>query len=427
MIERESDGVERWVHGLGKLEFDDGGRPLRMIGTIRDITERKLLEQRIRHNEKMEAIGQLAGGVAHDFNNQLVGIMGYADLLRGQTTDRDVSRFVDKIILAARRAADLTAELLAFSRKGKYLSESVDLERIVVEVVNILRHTVDKRITIQKTFRASPATTLGDPSQLQNAILNLGLNARDAMPEGGVLHFETEIIELGAGPESSHSFQVLPGPYVRVTVRDTGVGMSRELQERVFEPFFTTKEKGRGTGMGLAAVYGTVKNHRGAIDVVSEPGRGTTIAIDLPLHFEREPPNATHDTPPRSERALRQALVVDDEEEVRHVLKAMLEGQGFAVLVSSNGAEGVELYRRRHEEIDIVILDMVMPVMGGRETYLEMKAINPNIHALLVSGYSLDGEAQSILDDGVRGFLQKPFRLEDLCAKLDELADPGPG
>ena len=415
VITRISDGADRWVHGLGRLELDSDGNPVRMIGTVRDITERKEMEQRIRQQEKMESIGLLAGGVAHDFNNQLVGIMGFADLLRIMLPrDSKLGLYAENILIGAKHAADLTNQLLAFSRKGKYLSAPVDIHRIVFEVINVLQHTVDKRIDISQRLEASGATTLGDPTQLQSAVLNLALNARDAMPDGGAILFATEVVQIDRDSSRRLAFEVEPGEYVRVSVTDTGAGIDQDIQARIFEPFVTTKGLGKGTGMGLAAVYGTAKNHHGGVSVDSSPGRGTTMSMYLPLASTDQHVINQSAFRKRADRSSAHVFFVDDEASVRNVGVAMLESAGFRVTTSTNGAEAVESYREGWKQIDLVVLDMVMPVLGGHNAFLAMREINPDVRVLLASGYSLNEEAQGLLDLGAIGFIQKPFRIEAL-------------
>ena len=388
----------------------------------RDITERRQLERRMRQAEKMEAIGQLAGGIAHDFNNQLAGIVGYADILLDELRDRpELGRLAEGILTAAKRASSLTSQLLAFSRQGKYLSTPVDLQQIIDEVVHMLVRSIDKRIHISTKYGAERAVTIGDPTQLQSAVLNLALNARDAMPEGGELTFTTALVTLDEAECAKSPHQLVPGGYVQVSVIDTGTGMDARTQDRLFEPFFTTKEKGKGTGMGLAAVYGTLKNHRGAIHVYSELGRGTEMRLYLPLATQ---PTMPEENPPgRSGQVSVRAriLLVEDEESVCRIVSEMLERLGCSVRIASHGAEAIEIYRRRFHEIDVVVLDLVMPEMSGKDTFIRLRAIHPAVKAIIASGHSLDGEVQSILDLGAKGFIQKPFRIAELASKIAEV------
>ena len=393
-----------------------------VLAVARDITERRRLENRLRQSEKMQAVGQLAGGIAHDFNNQLVGIVGFADLLRIKLEGQpDLIPYTDNILLSARRASDLTAHLLAFARKGRFLVMVVDLHDIINEVVALLERSIDKAILVNLDLGASPPTTLGDPTQLQNCFLNLALNARDAMPNGGEMRFSTKVVYLDEEYCRTNPQAISSGDYLEVRVSDTGVGMSSSVTERIFEPFFTTKEKEKGTGMGLAAVYGTVKNHRGTISVYSEEGQGTTFRVCLPLSVEAPSPRTTEsDVLPEESFPAAHVLLVDDEEQVREITAEMLRSVGQRVSVCRNGREALELFRDSAKEIDLVILDMIMPIMGGSATFDALMKVAPSVRVLLSSGYSLDGEAQAILDRGARGFVQKPFLKTELLRAVRE-------
>ena len=379
----------------------------------KDITERKHLEQQVVQAAKMDAIGQLAGGIAHDFNNQLTGIMGFADMLQSRLADNpELRRYAEMIVQSTERAADLTKELLAFARKGKYLSTTVDIHAVIGDVVDLLNHTIDKRIRIHCELQAHPATTRGDPTQIHNALLNVALNARDAMPEGGDLTFASDLVELDAQACRRHAENPAPGRFVRVSVTDTGSGMSEETLRHCFEPFFTTKTTGHGTGMGLAAVYGTVKNHRGAVEAQSELGKGTTVRLLLPVGEKQTEP--AHTAPEEPVPGSEHILVVDDEDTILKMATEILGGLGYRVSACSNGTEALAIYREQHAEIDLVILDMVMPELGGRDTFVALREIRPDVKAILSSGYTIDGEAQAILDEGVQAFVQKPFRVAEL-------------
>jgi CheY-like chemotaxis protein len=318
----------------------------------------------------------------------------------------------------------LTAQLLAFSRQGKYLSTPVDLHEIIFEVTNILGHSIDKRISIRQELNADPSTTIGDPTQLQSAVLNLALNSRDAMQTGGELVFATKVIELDETYCESNPYEMAPGMYVQVLVSDSGTGMDEGTISRIFEPFFTTKEQGKGTGMGLAAVYGTIKNHRGAIDVDSAVGRGTDFRIYLPMVTGKATTGVGALSVPPTVRGTVHVLLVEDEDMVRDVAAEMLSRLSCRVTVCRDGAQAVDLYRESWRDIDLVILDMVMPVMDGRDAFIAMREINPDIIALLASGYSLSGEAQTIIDEGVKGFIQKPFRRSELLYKISGVLKP---
>jgi PAS domain S-box-containing protein len=393
----------------------------------RDITDRLEMEKRLRQSEKMEAIGQLAGGIAHDFNNQLSGIVGGADILRQELRGQPrLAGLAQAILSAAKRSADLTQKLLAFARQGKYLAAPVDLHQIIEEVAQLLSRSIDKRIRIVTALEADPAFALGDPSQIENAILNLALNARDAMPVGGTLTFSTKIVDLDEAWCARSQFPVEPGRYVRVKVADTGVGISEEMQAHIFEPFFTTKEQGKGTGMGLAAVYGTVTNHDGAIEVVSRMGEGTEMKLYLPLATAPEPAPASVGALPSAGDFDASVLLVEDEDVVREVASEMLERLGCRVTTARDGKEAVALFGHCPNDFDVVVLDVVMPELSGRDTFAQLRALNPTIAAILASGYSLDGEVQGILDLGAAAFIQKPFRMAELEKVLSDVLGARP-
>jgi signal transduction histidine kinase/ActR/RegA family two-component response regulator len=376
-------------------------------------------QERLHQAEKLEAIGLLAGGVAHDFNNQLTGIMAFADLIRVNSDDkREIQEYSENILAGARRSADLTSQLLAFARKGNILNVPVDMHHIVTDVISLLTHTIDKRITLRQQLGADPPTIFGDPTQLQNALLNIALNARDAMPAGGVMTFTTDIVDLQEEYCKTLPFDINPGSYLRLCIADTGSGMDKQMAKRIFEPFFTTKELGKGTGMGLSAVYGIVRSHSGAITVASEPEHGSTFCLYFPSQ------NAVVQIPDSSaesafaEKDHGHILLVDDDDAVSAGSSKILQMAGYTVTVFKNGKDALDYFKDNWKSVDLVILDMIMPVMNGKDTYIAMKSINPDIVALLSSGYCLSGEAQNILDMGVKDFIQKPFDIAELRLKI---------
>ena len=426
---RTLKGNDKWgIHNSYKFIDNDSGNKAVQV-CFYDITDRKKheeekieLENRLRQSEKLQAIGQLAGGVAHDFNNQLTGIVGYADLLRYALRDNvELAHYVDNILIASKRSADLTNQLLAFARKGKYLSVEIDIHHTIMEVISLLQHFIDKKINLQELFKANPSLINGDPTQIQNAFLNLALNARDAMPKGGLLTFETKVVELDEMFCSAKIDKVVPGKYIEVSIIDTGVGMTEETQKRIFEPFFTTKEVGKGTGMGLAAVYGTIKNHKGTIDVYSEINKGTIIKSYLPLASSIDEIKIDDLQESITFNKKLKILLVDDEEVVCNIGKEMLEMKGHSVSLCKDGNEAIEKFKKIWQEIELVILDMVMPKIAGTETFHAMKEINPNVKVLLSSGYSVTGDAQNLLDQGAQGFIQKPFTIEELTKSIAEI------
>jgi PAS domain S-box-containing protein len=382
-----------------------------------DITGRRVREAQLRQAEKLQAIGQLAGGVAHDFNNQLAGVLGFADLLVAELQDGRQRSYAEAIVRSAGRAATLIRQLLAFARKGKHLSVPVDLHKVIADVATLLTRSIDKRIVIRQRLDANPPVIIGDPPQLESALLNVAINARDAMPGGGELTFATEVLTLEAQHGAGSHDILAPGRYVQVSVSDNGEGMDEQTLAHLFEPFFTTKAQ--GTGMGMAAVYGTVKNHLGAVDVQSRPGQGTTVVIRLPL-AEMDEQQTEADGAQEMVRGKGRILLVEDEDMVRDMTAGMLRSVGYKVAACGNGEEAVAYYRDAWKTIDLVMLDMVMPGMDGRETFLVLRKINPGVKALLCSGYGIDGQAQNVLDEGVMGFIQKPFTRAELSQKVAE-------
>jgi PAS domain S-box-containing protein len=418
---RTRNGTYLWVLGRGQtVEWDEDGNPLRMIGTHVDITERKELEARLRHAEKMEAIGQLAGGIAHDFNNQLASIMGFADLLTMQLEDEALRHYAEGIVASAQRSAELTRQLLAYARKANYQTTPIDLHSVIQDVIEMLRHSIDRRIEINQVLEAKPATTWGDPTLVQNAVLNLAINARDAMPEGGTLRFATSTVDLDERACAGFETHPRPGRFIRIDVQDSGRGIPDEILDQIFEPFFTTKGVGEGTGMGLAAVYGTISQHGGAIDLDTAVGQGSTFKVYLPL-VERAASSAP--SPQNVQPAPRSAriLVVDDEPQFRGAAAEMLRRLGYEVVTKEDGSSAVAYYTEHSESTDLIILDLVMPRLSGTETFRQLRAVSTRAAVLLASGFSVDGAAQQLLDEGALGFLQKPFAYAELSHKVAAL------
>lgn len=418
-FEQYSEILERWYAVVAYCP-----RPDHFVTIIHDVTEQKSLEQRLHQSQKMQAIGQLAGGIAHDFNNQLSAIVGCADLLRLELSgNRDLSLYAEDILVAAQRAADLTRQLLAFARRGKYLSVPVNLHDVIAEVKNLLRHTLDKRIRITERLTAQYPYTMGDPSQLQSALMNLALNARDAMPDGGELILSTAEVDLGEEFCRGNEFDIRAGRYLTVRVTDTGCGMDSAIRKRIFEPFFTTKAPGKGTGMGLAAVYGTVKSHGGALEVASEPGRGTTVELFLPLSRDagEEVVEPSPSESPRRQNV--RVLIVDDDVMLAESIGRMLKKVGYDVVTCTDGRQALAYYESRGAEVGVVILDLIMPDPNGLTVLRRLRAINPHVKVILSSGYSLEDEAQTAIAEGVCAFIQKPFRIKAIAQVLEEVLE----
>jgi CheY-like chemotaxis protein len=339
-------------------------------------------------------------------------------LLRSSVLDDPILvEYADAILSAANRAAQLTGQLLAFARKQ--LSVPVDLNHLVTEVASLLERTIDKRIAVRTELGAHPSMTVGDPWQLQNAALNLALNARDAMPSGGEIVLGTAQIELSSDEASKLSMPTDCRRYVALEVRDTGEGIDESLLERIFEPFFTTKPEGRGTGMGLAAVWGTARSHGGTVRVESQLGRGTRMTLLLPVaaQLPAREPVSTASIVPRLNLD-QHVLVVDDEPSVLNATTTMLRHAGFQATACSSGREAVALFQLGSSRFDWVILDLMMPERGGVATFRALRSIDPSVRVIVASGYALEGEAQALLSEGAVGFIQKPFRMNELVAAL---------
>ncbi len=420
---RMPDGGYVVVDGTVTAHFDVPGIG-GLVLNLRDVTEQVQLEARLRQSEKMDAIGQLAGGVAHDYNNQLAGIMAAADLLAARLEDPALRGWAEQISQAALRSADLTRKLLAFARKGQYRSDVVDVAAVLSDVAELLRHSIDKRIDIELDLEPAARCTMGDASLLQNAFLNLALNARDAMPSGGKLRLGLHRCFLDAEAVSSVSPDLRPGYYLCAHVVDDGVGMDEDTRARMFEPFFTTKGPGKGTGMGLPSVYGTVGSHGGAISVRTAPGEGTRFDVYLPETQARSRKGVMIRPTEPAGRSMK-IMVVDDEPAVRTVLARLVQELGHSATTCSDGMEAVERFRELGSDVDLVILDMVMPRQDGRETFYALRELDPAVNVLISSGFTVEGGAQELLEQGAVGFLQKPFDLGRLSEALRAATDEG--
>ncbi len=382
-------------------------------------TERKELEDQLRQSQKMEAIGTLAGGIAHDFNNLLMSIQGRASMV---LVDKDFSHpdfeHLKEIERNIESAARLTKQLLSFARGGKYEARPTDLNELIRKESRMFGRT-KKEVTLFEDYDDNLWPVKADRGQIQQVMLNLYVNAWQAMPGGGSLHIKTRNVTLDENDVKPHRLE--PGPYVQISVRDTGIGMDKATQQRIFDPFFTTKDQGTGTGLGLASTYSIIKDHGGLVHVKSEEGHGSTFDLFLPAHEEAVIEEQRVDQ--GEFRGSETVLFVDDEEMISEVVENWLKRLGYNALMAQNGKEAVRIYERNRDQIDMVVLDMIMPDMSGGETFVRLKDIDPDVKVLLSSGYSIDGQATELLGQGCKGFIQKPFKMEELSKKLRDILD----
>ena len=419
---KRKDGKLLLLRTSGRLVQDEtGATSCEAIGE--DITERRLLEQQFRQAQKMEAIGQLAGGVAHDFNNLLMVISSFTELVSEAGATNDTQRHhLDEVLKASRRAATLTRQLLAFSRKQVLTPSVLDLNSVIADLGKMLPRLIGAHIKVQLQAKAPSARVEADPGQLEQILMNLAVNARDAMPKGGTLMLEvsqTEFDTAHIGP----SYKIPPGSYIMLAVSDTGEGMDAETQSHIFEPFFTTKERGKGTGLGLATVYGIVKQSGGYISVYSEKGVGTTFKMYFPKaekELSADPGKAGQAKAAGGKEAI---LLVEDEEPVRLAAREFLRMKGYTLLEAADGAEALRVHSQHTGRIHLLVTDVVMPGGSGRELAEELQTLDPRLRVLYISGYT-GGSVGSMagLDPGA-SFLQKPFALEALARKVREVLD----
>ncbi len=401
------------------------GDPVGFRGVLRDVSERKdaeaqkrTLEIQMQQAQKMESIGTLAGGIAHDFNNILMGIQGNASLMLLKTDSNQA--FYEKlknIEAYVENGTELTRQLLGFARRGKYHTIATDINSIIEKSASLFGRT-KKEIRIRKDLTPDVYTVEVDRGQIEQALLNLYVNAWQAMPEGGDLYLKTENVILDANFENIQPYKVEVGKYVKITVADSGSGFDDETKKRIFEPFFTTKEMGRGTGLGLASVYGIIKSHGGYINVHSQKGEGATFAIYLPASAKEVRQEKVEPVQKTVAKGTGTILLIDDEEMIIKVGEELLQELGYKVISARSGDEAIQIYERNADKIDLIVMDMIMPGMGGGETFDRLKAMNPAIKVLLSSGYSINGQASKILERGCDGFIQKPFNINQLSEKI---------
>lgn len=413
-------GEERWVH-LNAVLTEWEKRPA-ILCFMRDVTSHRKLEAQYQQAQKMEAVGTLAGGIAHDFNNLLQSVLGYTEiLLMDDQVRQHASKDLEEIKRAAKRGAELTHQLLTFSRKVQSKLRPVDLNQEVVQVQKILQRTVPKMIEVELSLKGDLRPINADPAQVEQVLMNLAVNARDAMPEGGRLTIKTDNVILDDAFCRTH-LESKPGEYVELTVSDTGHGMDGETLKNIFDPFFTTKGVGKGTGLGLAMVYGIVKNHDGNILCESKLNQGTTFKIYFPAaQQERETETLKEDQEVRG--GSETILLVDDEEPIRNLGLQIFRNYGYRVFQAPDGENALRLYQDKKDEIDLVVLDLIMPVMGGKRCLEELLRIDPKVRVVIASGYSPEGTVKEILEKGAKNFIHKPFNMKEMLQVVRKVLD----
>jgi len=416
------DGAERTVFAAAQVAPGDGEELMYLIDVdltdiMRRQDEKALLQRQLHGARKMETISHLIGGVAHHFNNALTVIQGNAELIRkSHADDQDLRELIEQILLATMVSSQLTSQLLSYSRLDRHEKTDVDVHAVVETVMKQLLQDADPRPRISTDLRARPHTIQADEKQLRSALTNLGINACEATAAGGEILLATEIVELDEAFCASYPQDIVPGEYLCLTVRDTGVGMDNQTLQRAFEPFFTTKPFGKGHGLGLASVYGCALSHNGAVSLTSELGKGSTVQLFLPLV---QPDQGEAEQEPAGPVVKRGAvMIVDNEVSARQTLEMMLSGAGYEVVLFGSGRDAVDYYRANADGVDLVVVDVNLPEMNGRETFSGLKEINPQVRGLMSSGLLLASDAQAILDEGARGFLSKPYRSAETLQQV---------
>lgn len=417
------DGTHFPVHIHAFPTFSPDAKITGFIEVVEDITERKLLQSQLFQAQKMESVGQLAGGIAHDFNNILTAIMGYASLLKMKMREDDpLRRNADQILLSSERAASLTNNLLAFSRKQIINPNPLNLNEIVTRVEKLLLILIGAGIELKIVLADEDLVVMADANQIEQVFMNLATNARDSMPDGGLLMIETERIEIDGEYIKIHGYGE-PGMYALISFADTGSGMDEKTKEKIFEPFFTTKETGKGTGLGLSIVYGIIKQHQGYINVYSEMGRGTTFKIYLPLSEKKvveANPAAEPAVPIGGTETL---LLAEDDTDVRKFTKYVLEEFGYTVIEAEDGKDAVGKFTENKDKVRLLLLDVIMPKKNGKEAYDEIRKAEPEIKALFMSGYTANAiHKKGILEKGL-DFVLKPISPTKLLKKVREILD----
>lgn len=420
LLHVRKDGSKFPVHVSASVIRDEKGIPIAHIGVIRDITTLKNLERQLREAQKMESMGQLAGGIAHDFNNVLGLIMGSISMIRNQQPHEGIEKYLSMAENAAQRGAEVTGRLLAFAREKSIETTPVSIREVIHELEGTIKHTFEKTIEISTEIQEDLPLVKGDRGQIYQMLLNICLNARDALLEDDDptksprLRIRAELfngnLPLQATKHESTS-------HIRIAISDNGIGMDETVKHRIFEPFFTTKSDGRGTGLGLPVVYGIVQSHNGFIDVESAPNKGTTISVYLPASPDQILPTAEVITeiPQRGHGTL---LIIEDEPEMLHLVSEVLHSYGYKVIQAQDGLEGYDMFRRHNDSLDGVLLDMGLPKLAGRDLFYRIKKEKPDIPVLMLSGYVENSIVQELLDAGLTSFIQKPFSTRDLLMKI---------
>jgi PAS domain S-box-containing protein len=416
------DGATHWLAARGRLLRDADGTPARLLGIGTDVSERKSLEAQFRQSQKMEAVGQLAGGVAHDFNNLLTAILGYSNFVIDTLEPGDPRRAdMDEVVKAGHRAAGLTKQLLAFSRKQVLKPTAVDVNALIKGMHQLLSRLIGEHVDLVTALAPGLSPVRADRGQLEQVLMNLVVNARDAMPSGGRLAIETANAELDASFMAD--VVVAPGSYVMLAVSDSGVGMTEATRQRLFEPFFTTKEAGRGTGLGLATVYGIVKQSGGYIWVFSELGKGASFKVFLPCAHRGDEVEDSDEGPDAVVRGTENVLLVEDDEPVRHLMRAILERAGYHVADATNPEHAEALFAEDGKRFNLIVTDVIMPGSSGPSMFERLTTHRPDLRVLYVSGYTDDTIVrQGQLKHGVE-FLQKPFTADALTRRVREVLD----
>ncbi len=415
-IFRDISPLKKVVFDLEISRNNLAGKNLKLDSALKELksTQKQLLQA-----QKMESMGTLAGGIAHDFNNILTGILGYASLLKIKINRANpMYDDVDTIEKSAIQAARLTQQLLTFSRSGSYQPQVINVNKTIKAILSILARTISKKIHIQKSFAPDLWTIEADPSQIEQVVLNICVNARDAMPDGGKLSITTENLDCRDNDQERHT----EGKYVKISIADTGEGISEKIQSKIFDPFFTTKDADRGTGLGLAVAYGVIKKHRGDIEIHSRPGKGSTFDILLPIS-DKEVQKAIYETEVDIRGGCETILVVDDEQVIRKFAKEILETKGYVVLTATNGLEAVDVYKKEKKKISLVILDIIMPEMDGIETYKCLREIDPSLKILIASAYSPESHNDEDFHIKADEFIEKPYKTQELRRKIRYVLD----